>query len=221
MFAKPRAKKGLIPPRLSRKRKNTSEVEQVSFDNDAREEYLTGFHKRKVQRKKNAQEVATKRARQEKLDMRKQVRDERRQEMEDHVLRINEMLKASLAATEGNDVNAENEQGEEWDGFPDKPELDIVDHEEEYIDEDRYTTVTVETVSVSRDGLSKPELPSEDDESKKKEGDESGEPEESKEQKQNRKAPKPKKKQFRYESKTERDFENRKQRARNKAKRGI
>jgi hypothetical protein len=35
---------------------------------------LTGFHKRKQQRIKNAQEENAKRARQEKLEMRKQVR---------------------------------------------------------------------------------------------------------------------------------------------------
>ncbi|OAA77425.1 protein required for cell viability Rrp17 [Akanthomyces lecanii RCEF 1005] len=141
--------------------------------------------------------------------------------MEDHVRRINEMLKASLAATAEDDSKSENDQGEEWDGFPDQPELDIVDHEEEYIDEDRYTTVTVESVSVSRDGLSKPELPSENDESKPEGEEEVGGQEENEDKKSNRRAPKPKKKQFRYESKTERDFENRKQRARNKAKRGV
>ena len=73
MFAKPRVKKSILPL-PNKKRKNTSEVEEVNFDNDARQEYLTGFHKRKQQRIKNAQEAAAKRARQEKLDTRKQVR---------------------------------------------------------------------------------------------------------------------------------------------------
>lgn len=73
MFAKPRAKKSILPS-LNRKRKNNSEVEEVSFDGDARQEYLTGFHKRKQQRIKNAQEAAVKRARLEKLETRKQVR---------------------------------------------------------------------------------------------------------------------------------------------------
>lgn len=52
----------------------TSAVEEVNFDFEARQEYLTGFHKRKQQRIKNAQEEAAKRARQEKLELRKQVR---------------------------------------------------------------------------------------------------------------------------------------------------
>jgi ribosomal RNA-processing protein 17 len=73
MFAKPRPKKSILPP-PSKKRKMTSAVEEVNFDFEARQEYLTGFHKRKQQRIKNAQEEAAKRARQEKLEMRKQVR---------------------------------------------------------------------------------------------------------------------------------------------------
>lgn len=138
--------------------------------------------------------------------------------MEDHVRRVNEMLKASNAATADDNNNSDAEEQHEWDGFPDKPELDIVDHEEEYIDEDRYTTVTVESVSVSRDGLSKPEIASQDD-ADEKEPEHKAQAEEELMKKQDRKVLKPKKKQFRYESKTERDFENRKQRARNKMKR--
>ena len=72
MFAKPRAKKSLLPP-PSKKRKTTSAVEEVNFDFDAREEYLTGFHKRKQQRIKNAQEEAAKKAREDKIELRKQV----------------------------------------------------------------------------------------------------------------------------------------------------
>lgn len=72
MFAKPRPKKSILPP-PSKKRKTTYNIEEISFDNDARQEFLTGFHKRKQQRIKNAQEEAAKRARQEKIETRKQV----------------------------------------------------------------------------------------------------------------------------------------------------
>lgn len=72
MFAKPRPKKSLLPP-PSKKRKASS-IEEIAFDNDARHEYLTGFHKRKQQRVKHAQEEAAKRARQEKIESRKLVR---------------------------------------------------------------------------------------------------------------------------------------------------
>lgn len=73
MFAKPRVKKSILPPR-QKKRKNQSEIEEISFDNEARLEFLTGFHKRKQQRIKHAQDVAAKRAKQEKVEARKLVR---------------------------------------------------------------------------------------------------------------------------------------------------
>lgn len=72
MFARPRPKKGLLPP-PSRKRKAQHTIEEIKFDNDSRADYLTGFHKRKLQRAKNAQEQAARQARQEKIELRKQV----------------------------------------------------------------------------------------------------------------------------------------------------
>lgn len=72
MFAKPRPKKSILPPH-NKKRKVTHAVEEINFDNEARSDFLTGFHKRKQQRIKNAQEEAAKRARLEKIELRKQV----------------------------------------------------------------------------------------------------------------------------------------------------
>ena len=62
----------LNPP--SKKRKKTFGVEEVIYDENARADYLSGFHKRKLQRVKHAQEEAAKREKQEKLESRKQVR---------------------------------------------------------------------------------------------------------------------------------------------------
>lgn len=110
------------------------------------------------------------------------------------------MLRESEAAG----AFVEESDDEEWGGFEDTPpEPEVVDHEDEYIDEDRYTTVKVESVSVTRDGLERPKVESSDDEEKK-------EPE--KEEKKTR--PKaPKKKKFRYESKVERQLSQRKVKA--------
>ena len=47
--------------------------EVITFDRDARRDYLTGFHKRKLQRVKQAKAVAANIERQAKLDARKQV----------------------------------------------------------------------------------------------------------------------------------------------------
>ena len=57
------------PPR--KKRKPASAIEEIPFDFTAREDYLTGFHKRKLQRMKHAKEEAAKKDREEKLTARK------------------------------------------------------------------------------------------------------------------------------------------------------
>lgn len=72
MFVRPRVKKSLLPPPTKR-RKINSTIEEINFDLDARADYLTGFHKRKLQRAKQAQEEAEKKARQERIAQRKQV----------------------------------------------------------------------------------------------------------------------------------------------------
>jgi ribosomal RNA-processing protein 17 len=72
MFARPRPKKSSLPPPAKR-RKTISAIEEINFDFDARADYLTGFHKRKVQRAKQAQEEAAKKAKVERIAARKQV----------------------------------------------------------------------------------------------------------------------------------------------------
>ncbi|CAN8095950.1 unnamed protein product [Discula destructiva] len=218
MFAKPRPKKSLLPP-PSKKRKVQHAIEEIAFDNSAREEYLTGFHKRKVQRQKHAQEEAAKRAREEKIEMRRQIRDERKQEVEAHVKNIEALLKENKVAGLGSED--ENEagmsDGEEWDVIEDgeaavtpAPELQPVDHEEEYIDEDLYTTVRIEAVSVDRDGLhSKSELENDEEDEEAAEKRRKAEAE-AKKDKSKKEHPTNKKKKFRYESKFDRQKTNRK-----------
>lgn len=62
----------VAPPR--KRRKTTSATEEITFDFNAREDYLTGFHKRKLQRIKHAKEEATKKEREERITARKIVR---------------------------------------------------------------------------------------------------------------------------------------------------
>ena len=69
MFSRPRAKATAPPP--PKRRKLTSAIEEIAFDPSAREDYLTGFHKRKLQRVKHAKEEAAKREREEQLTARK------------------------------------------------------------------------------------------------------------------------------------------------------
>lgn len=58
---------------VKRRRKDESVIEEISFDFDARQEYLTGFHKRKLQRIKKAHEEAAKKEREDRIASRKAV----------------------------------------------------------------------------------------------------------------------------------------------------
>lgn len=56
------------------KRRRVEQPEALTFDPEARSDYLTGFHKRKVARIKHAKETAVKKDREERIKQRKEVR---------------------------------------------------------------------------------------------------------------------------------------------------
>ncbi|KAL9137089.1 MAG: hypothetical protein Q9175_001711 [Cornicularia normoerica] len=138
------------PPR--KKRKSASAIEEISFNFNAREDYLTGFHKRKQLRIKHAKEEAAKKEREGKLTARKILREGRKADLEKHVEVVNSMIREAGGIAP--DSSEEEDEGEEepWDGIKDDHNPPV-DHEDEYMDEDRFTTVTVEAVDVSKDGL--------------------------------------------------------------------
>jgi ribosomal RNA-processing protein 17 len=130
--------------------------------------------------------------------------------LEEHVEAVNALLK------DVNGLGAEaEEEDDEWGGIEGgEPVVDPVDHEEEYIDEDRYTTVTVEVVDVSKEGLVK--VADEDSEDEALEMD--TKPAENEVSGKKVWPKKPRKQKFRYESKAERKFTRGKQKAGNKAR---
>ncbi|KIW17868.1 hypothetical protein PV08_05063 [Exophiala spinifera] len=203
-----------MAPPTKRRRIEPTAVEEITFDPAARQDFLTGFHKRKLQRAKHAQEAAERRAREERIAERKKLREERKAELERHVQQVNAMLRSASALNGAEDQGtASSNSDEEWSGISGE-EPAPVDHEAEYIDEDKYTTVTVEAMDVSREGLFKAEQAKDEGhktyEQETKVGQEPGKvakkPKWTKEKpKDGSEKPKRKKKRnFRYESKTER-----------------
>lgn len=223
-----------------KRRKLTSAVEEITFDPVARHEFLTGFHKRKMQRVRQAQEYAQKKAREERRLERKkvssfcvamlvlfrqdqfpdfssslQVREERAAEyqriLEETRKRIEKDVNSDTESGSANDSGEE----EEWQGFDEPPP---VDYEAEYIDEDKYTTVTVEEMDPSREALYKTETNGTDGESSDQDEDSAGAVDSgrssSAQEKGDKKTDKPKKKRkkFRYESKAERLLNQQKER---------
>jgi len=72
IFNHPRPKRSLLA-HPAKKRKTDHKIEEINFDFDARADYLTGFQKRKAARAKQAKLEAEKKAREERIVIRKQV----------------------------------------------------------------------------------------------------------------------------------------------------
>ncbi|KZF26850.1 hypothetical protein L228DRAFT_243376 [Xylona heveae TC161] len=212
----------MAPPSKKRKQSQAA-IEEILFDPSARQDYLAGFHKRKQQRIKNAQEAAIKREKAEKAEDRKKLREGRKLEMERHVEAFNALLRESGEKESGSDDQGDSED-EEWGGFEEPP---AIDHEAEYIDEDRYTTVTVKDMDLSKiDQSSSDEDEGENSEHEGKHVQKGNVAEKASGvnkpgkrtwTKEKPEQPKKKKKKFRYESKAERQSTRRKERASNKA----
>ncbi|KAJ5817996.1 Nucleolar protein 12 [Penicillium robsamsonii] len=215
-------------PKDLKKRKIVAgpKVEEVNFDNESRHEYLTGFHKRKVQRAKHAQDNAMKRYKEEKREARKRfIREDRKKDFEQAMAEHKAVLKRMKEdAGDLGEMEGEKEE-EDWEGFEEPP---AVDYEAEYIDEDKYTTVTVEEMDASREGLLKA-AKEEDEEGEEKKTYPVESTEDAKKKRKPRsaasEAARKKKRNFRYETKIERKQTMLKQRAvkqkRAKARKGA
>ncbi|RKF61999.1 Ribosomal RNA-processing protein 17 [Erysiphe neolycopersici] len=152
IFRNPRLKKSLLPP-PNKRHKVGHKIDEISFDINSREEYLTGFHKRKVARIKNAKAEAEKKSKEDRRIFRKKLREERKQELEEHIEAVN----AALKTLDNPSDNEKNLSAEASGGLSDVADLVSIptDYGEEFIDEEKYTTVTVEAIDVSKNGLYK------------------------------------------------------------------
>ncbi|EGV60442.1 hypothetical protein PSN45_001798 [Yamadazyma tenuis] len=90
-------------------------VDEVVFDKDSRQDYLTGFHKRKVQRQKKAQVYIKEQERLARIEERKRIRDERKQDLQEQLTKFNETVKEITHYMESGD----EEEDDSWDGFKD------------------------------------------------------------------------------------------------------
>jgi ribosomal RNA-processing protein 17 len=123
----------------------------------------------------------------------------------------------------GNDSEEDDSEDDEEEEFTGFQEPEPINQEDEYIDEDKYTTVTIESVGISRDGFSRPGDDDElaaaaaahkaDDDAVKETEEGKGKPEIRRDANGKRiwtkerpktEWPKKKKKKFRYESKADR-----------------
>lgn len=109
--------------KYAQKQAKKHRVEEVVFDKDARVEYLTGFHKRKVERQKKAQVYNKEQDRLAKIEERKKMKDERKKDMEAQLKRFNETVKD---ITSYSTLGGSGSDEEDWDGIK-----EVKDGEEE------------------------------------------------------------------------------------------
>ena len=160
------------------------------------------------------------------------MRDNRKADAEKHVQEVNALMKEAQkfvgGYSEDSETEAESEaEDQEWEGIA---EPVAIDHEDEYSDEDRHTTVTIEAVDITRDGFQKAKVDldgtinSDEEEDGRKNTSGTSVEAGTEKQKQKRvwtkekpKQPKKKKKKFRYETKSERKVTRMKERSGGKA----
>lgn len=91
-------------------------VDEVVFDKDSRKEYLTGFHKRKLQRQKKAQEYIKEQERLARVEERRQLREERKKDLENQMKGFKETVER-ITKLGSDDEEDEEEDDGNWSGF--------------------------------------------------------------------------------------------------------
>ncbi|KAK3718920.1 hypothetical protein LTR37_004836 [Vermiconidia calcicola] len=203
----------MAPPK---KRPRLDQPTELIFDTAARQEYLTGFHKRKLQRIENARDAAMKREKEERVKERRQLRDQRKEDLEKQVAEFNAELRKLNPDISDAEPGADGEQG--WVGIEEvaipAPE---VAQDEEYVDEDKYTTVTVDAMDGEDEDEEEAEHARAKEEEAKKARAEAAAKASKKRIWNKDGQTKAKKKKFRYESKAERSATRQKQKSKNHA----
>ncbi|KAJ7188142.1 nucleolar protein 12-domain-containing protein [Mycena filopes] len=117
----------------AKKRAKSTQIKEILFDDDARREFLTGFHKRKLAKADAARKKAVEREKQERLETRR----EQRRELRERAVENAAEVEAAYGA-----LNDDGEEDDEWIGIADGKGKGK-QMEEEYEDEDMLATVTV------------------------------------------------------------------------------
>lgn len=112
----------------AKRRKKNSQIKELVFDEDARREFLTGFHKRKLAKKEEAKKRAILREKQQRLELRR----ERRRALAERAARNAAQVEKACGAIADDDDDA----GESVDD-------DASEIGEEYEGEEQLATVTV------------------------------------------------------------------------------
>ncbi|KAH6913956.1 nucleolar protein 12-domain-containing protein [Coprinopsis sp. MPI-PUGE-AT-0042] len=119
----------------AKRRAKRNEIKEVLFDDEARREFLTGFHKRKKAKADAARQKAKEREKQERLEERREIRKELRERATQNAAEV-ERAYADLLGRTDQDL-----EDDEWDGVG--TSTGGREQDEEYEGEQVVATVTV------------------------------------------------------------------------------
>ncbi|EJD02979.1 uncharacterized protein FOMMEDRAFT_86142 [Fomitiporia mediterranea MF3/22] len=117
-------------------RAKKNQIDSVVFDDDARVEFLTGFHKRKLQKKEAAKSKAKERERQQRLQARKEQRQALREKAQENARQIESALKQDVNESSDEETNklpqSRKGKGKATQEFEDEEQLATVTIVEEF-----------------------------------------------------------------------------------------
>ncbi|KDR75789.1 hypothetical protein GALMADRAFT_68267 [Galerina marginata CBS 339.88] len=116
----------------AKKRAKKEQVKEVLFDEHARRDFLTGFHKRKLAKAEAARSKAKEREKQERLETRREQRRMLREQALENAAQVEKAYGAVIGPS----------YDEDWNGI-DTSHQDGNERDDEYEDEEMLATVTV------------------------------------------------------------------------------
>lgn len=122
----------------AKKRAKREQIKEIIFDDNARKEFLTGFHKRKLAKAEAARKKAQDREKQDRLEARREQRRALRDQAADNARKV----ESAYADIYGHDDN-DGDDEEEWSGIGSSSKGKDKQRDEEYEDEQILATVTV------------------------------------------------------------------------------
>jgi ribosomal RNA-processing protein 17 len=118
----------------AKKKQKREQIPAIAFDEDARREFLTGFHKRKLAKKEEGKKKALAREKQEHLEARREKRRILAEQAVQNAAKVEEAY--------GGFVQDVGSDDEEWNGIASNDAAGL-EQEREYSDEEQLATVTI------------------------------------------------------------------------------
>lgn len=121
--------------RYKEAKKLRNRVDEVVFDKDKRKDYLTGFHKRKLERKKKAQDYLEEQSKKERLEERARIREERKAQVQQKLAEMKEAMELNPFLDKDNSSSEEEQNDDEKDEDEEEGEKGTGNDDEDNDDE--------------------------------------------------------------------------------------